>query len=73
MNFSEENHQQLGALMAKVENIEADVAEMRSDVKESRNTLAEAKGYWKMLVIISGFSATVGALVATWFPWLTRH
>jgi hypothetical protein len=64
--------QQIGALQADVANVKDDMKELRSDMKEVRAILAEAKGYWRMLVIIAGFSASIGALVAkfsAWFPF----
>ena len=50
--------QQIGALQADMTNVKEGMREMRSDMKEIRDTLAEAKGYWKMLLLIAGFSAT---------------
>lgn len=74
-NFSEQNHQQLGALQADVENVKEDVAEIKSDVKEMRDILNEVRGSWKTLVILGGISAAVGALfakLAAWLPSLGR-
>lgn len=68
--------QQIGALQAEVANVKEDVSEIRADMKEVLATLAEAKGYWKMGLIIAGFSATVGAFVAkviAWLPFLPRQ
>lgn len=47
----------------QVQRLESDVSEMKGDIKAIRATLDETKGSWKMLLIISGFAATVGGLV----------
>lgn len=68
--------QQIGSLQADMNNVKDDMKEMREDMKEVRTILAEARGYWKMLVIIAGFSATVGAFVAkliAWIPFIPKQ
>jgi uncharacterized protein YpuA (DUF1002 family) len=70
VNFSEQNNQQLGALSAKVENVEADVAEMKGDLREVRDIMLKVQGSWKTLAMLSGISAAVGALFAKLAAWL---
>ncbi len=69
--------QQLGALVADVANLKDDMAEakddrkaMRADVLAIRETLAEARGYWKMGLMIAGLAGAVGALIAKVVAWL---
>jgi hypothetical protein len=74
VNFSEDNHQQLGALRAEVSNLKGDVGDIKSDVREMRDILNEVRGSWKTLVILGGISAAVGALfakLAAWLPFLS--
>lgn len=55
---------QIGRLEAQVENLEADVTELRADVKKILSELAEAKGSWKTLLAVAGFSGAIGAIGA---------
>jgi hypothetical protein len=73
-NFSEDNHQQLGALRAEVANVKEDVSEIKSDVREMREILHKVEGSWKTISILIGISAAVGALfakLAAWLPFLS--
>jgi len=75
--------QQIGALKEAVQNLKDDMLEaksdrkaMQADVIEIKETLAEAKGYWKMLLMIAGFSASVGSFVTwllSWLPSIPKH
>lgn len=75
--------QQIGALMADVANLRRDMDEAKEDRKamsanviEIKETLAEARGYWKMGLMIAGFAGAIGALVGkliAWFPLLPRQ
>lgn len=81
MNTTEQ--QQIGALIADVANLKEAMAEVRddgktrgADITEIKETLAEAKGYWKMLLMIAGFSASVGSFVTwllSWLPTVPKH
>lgn len=53
----------VGKMEVQVERLESDVSEMKGDIKAIRATLDETKGSWKMLLVVSGFAATVGGLV----------
>lgn len=73
MNASEQK--EIGRLEARVDNMETDVREMRADVREIRDVILQAKGSWKTLVMVSGASAAIGALVAklaAFIPHLPR-
>lgn len=70
MNFSEQNNQQIGALQADVTNLKADFAEVKDDVREVRDILLQARGSWKMLVIIAGFSSAITVMLSKLIAWL---
>ena len=53
----------VGKLEVQVERLEKDMSEMKGDVKAIRAILAEAKGSWKMLLIVGGFAAAVGSFI----------
>lgn len=75
--------QQLGALQADVSNLKEDMHEakedrkaLRADVIEIKQILAEAKGYWKMGLLIAGFAGAIGSFVTwvlSWLPSLPKH
>lgn len=69
--------QQIGALVADVANLKDDMKEakddrkaMRADVLEIKETLAEARGYWKMGLMIAGFSGAIASFVTWLLSWL---
>ena len=62
---------ELGALTARVTNIEGWMKDMADDVKAMRTTLDQAQGGWKLALGIAGGSATIGALVAKLLPLIT--
>lgn len=74
---------QLGVLQADVANLKEDMAEakddrkaMRADVNEIKEILAEAKGYWRMGVMIAGFSGAIASFVTwllSWLPLMPKH
>lgn len=75
--------QDIGALKADVANLKEDSAEakgdrkaMLADIAEIKMTLAEARGYWKMGLMIAGFSGAIASFVTwvlSWLPSLPKH
>ena len=60
-------------LEIQVERLETDFSEMKADLKAIRKTLDQASGGWRVMVMIGGFSAAMGALatkvISVWpFP-----
>jgi hypothetical protein len=55
------NPHNFGRLTAKVEMLEEQVAEMRSDLRAVRDMLNEARGGWKLMLAVAGFAGTIGA------------
>jgi hypothetical protein len=43
--------------------------EVKVDLKVIRETLQQAKGGWKTLMLVAGISSTVGAFIAKVAPW----
>ena len=62
----------VGALEARMETVEQEVLAMRRDVREIRDALVTARGGWKTLTVVIGFSVSFGALLARLFPALMQ-
>lgn len=58
----------VGALEARMETVEQEIHAMRSDVREIRDALVSTRGGWKLLTLIVGISASVGAALAKLVP-----
>jgi hypothetical protein len=69
-NFSEENHQQLGALRADVENVKDDISGIKDDVREMRDILLKAQGGWKTLVVFGTLVAGLTTGLVKLISWL---
>ncbi len=68
------NDHELGELQAEVRNVKEAVGEMRKDIKGILDTLAQARGGWKTLLLVAGVAGVMGAAVsklvafAAWLP-----
>jgi len=62
----------VGALEARMETVEQEVLAMRRDVREIRDALVTARGGWRTLTVVIGFSISFGALLARVFPALVQ-
>ena len=60
----------IGELTAEVGNLKKQTAEMAGDIKQMRAFMEQARGSWKTVMGIAGFSAAVGAfatkLISVW-------
>ena len=54
----------VGALEARMQTVEMEIQAMRQDVREIRDALVTARGGWKTLTLVIGFSITFGALLS---------
>ncbi|MCA3555314.1 hypothetical protein [Aestuariivirga sp.] len=54
----------VGALEARMQTVEQEIHAMRQDVREIRDALVTARGGWKTLGLVIGFSITFGALLS---------
>jgi len=61
----------VGALQARMELVESEMQAMRADVREIRDALVTARGGWKMLTLVIGFSVSLGAALGKFLPALT--
>jgi chromosome condensin MukBEF ATPase and DNA-binding subunit MukB len=63
----------VGALQARMENVEAELHAIRSDVREIRDALVTARGGWKTLSFVIGLSLGLGAAAAKIAPLLLQR
>lgn len=61
---------EVAVLEAELNHVRKDLDLVKEDIRIIRNTLAEARGGWKTLMLVAGFSSVVGALLAKVAPWL---
>lgn len=65
---------QIEALQEQVKQLHADMLAMNATLQKINNTLSEAKGGWKTLMLVGGIAAAVGATfskLAAWFHQLS--
>lgn len=67
--MSDDLHQQIGRHDAQIVSLQADMTEMKSDVKKILAFMNQAQGSWKTLVAIGGLAAAVGGAVG----WVVSH
>jgi chromosome condensin MukBEF ATPase and DNA-binding subunit MukB len=60
----------VGALQARMENVEAELHAIRSDVREIRDALVTARGGWRTLSVVIALSMSAGAAAAKLAPFL---
>lgn len=63
----------VGALEARMETVEQEVLAMRRDVREIRDALVTARGGWRTLTVVIGFSISFGAFMARVLPALIQN
>lgn len=69
-DYSPTLERDVGALEARMQKVEQEIHEMRKDVREIRDTLVTARGGWRTLTLVIGFSVSVGAAVTKLAPLL---
>jgi chromosome condensin MukBEF ATPase and DNA-binding subunit MukB len=62
----------VGALEARMQTVEQEIHAMREDVREIRDALVTARGGWKTLTLVIGFSISFGAFIARVLPVLVN-
>jgi len=59
----------LGRFETRLDSLEADMRELKSDVKAIRTVTDEAKGGWRMLIAVGSAAGIVGSGIT----WLWQH
>jgi len=62
----------IGRHDAQIENLQADMSQVKNDVHEIKMILAQAQGSWKTVVAVGGFAAVVGGAVSKFLEWFFR-
>lgn len=71
MPVSEDPHVQIAVLKTELDYLRKDLDEIKGDMKAVRETLTQAKGGWKTLMLVAGIASTVGATLAKLLPFLS--
>jgi chromosome condensin MukBEF ATPase and DNA-binding subunit MukB len=66
---SSEN-ERIAVLETEMATLQRDMADLRSDVRIIRDTLLQARGGWKTLMLVAGLASTLGALLTKFIPFL---
>lgn len=68
--MSEADHAiEVAVLKTELSYVRKDLDEVKDDLKVIKETLQEARGGWKTLMLVAGVSSSVGALLAKFMPW----
>lgn len=65
---SDDPQVRIAVLNTELEHMRRDMDEVKADLKIIRETLQQAKGGWKTLMLVAGISSTVGAFIAKFTP-----
>lgn len=63
---------QMVAVMDDYDDMRSDQKEMKADIRLIRETLQEARGGWRVLMLVGGAGATVGGLLVKFLPMAVR-
>lgn len=66
---SNEN-ERIAVLETEMEGMKRSMDDLKLDVRIIRDTLIQAKGGWKTLMLVAGIASTVGALLTKILPFL---
>jgi chromosome condensin MukBEF ATPase and DNA-binding subunit MukB len=62
---------EIGALQARMENVENEVQFIRDDVREIRDAVVTARSGWKTVGVVAALSVSFGAFIAKALPaWI---
>ncbi|KZD12165.1 hypothetical protein [Oceanibaculum pacificum] len=62
--MTRDERERLATLEQQMRDSRDDIAEMKIDVKAIRTALSEARGGWKIMMLLGGGAAAVGAAIA---------
>ena len=63
----------VGVLEARMQMVEQEIHAMRQDLREIRDALVTARGGWKTLTLVIGFSISLGAMLSRAMPLLLSN
>lgn len=67
--MTEELQREIGRHDAQIEGLQNDMAEVKADVKAIREMMAEARGGWKVMMMVAGAAGAVSAGLT----WIATH
>jgi hypothetical protein len=62
--------ERLARLEVQMETVEKSVEKIGTNVEAIRDTLSEAKGGWKTLLLVGGAAGALGAFAAKFLPFI---
>jgi len=62
--------ERIAVLEVQVENLQKTLDGMSHDVRTIRDTLSQAKGGWKTLLLVAGAAGSVGAFLGKFAPFM---
>ena len=65
-----EMQRDMGRLESRMTSVENDLSDIKRDTRTILDTLAQAKGGWKTLVLVASIAGTMGALAAKLLPFI---
>ena len=66
-----DTQREIGRQGGRLDSLERDMSELKTDVKAIRETLSQAKGGWKTLLMVGGAAGAVGAVIGKFIPFIT--
>ena len=60
----------IGEFRARITALETEMAALRADVREIRDAILTVRGGWKVLALVIGVSASLGAALTSLLPLL---
>ena len=60
--MTEDTQRTIGEHGGRLSALERDIGDIKTDLREVRDLLAQAKGGWKTLLLVAGVAGTLGAL-----------
>ena len=61
---------EVARLSVKVDELESDMSEVKTDVKSLLALANQTRGGWTVILLVAGVAGTVGALAAKFAPFL---
>ncbi len=61
----------LGRMEAQIETLVAQVTQLNAKVDAIDKTLSEAKGGWRMLLLVGGAAGAIGGLIGKFLPFFS--